>query len=109
MYICPDCRTPLGGFACAQCQITFEEKEGIPILLPRNSRYEAPRLSSAYQTIYTNRTRVWEDQGRTPEFIEYFARLAGQYSSGRILEIGCGEGFLLHALSGAEKFATDLS
>jgi SAM-dependent methyltransferase len=109
MYICPDCRTPLDALICATCHISFAKTGGVPNLLPRDRKYDATRLSAAYQRIYTNRTRVWEDQGRTPEFIAYFAQLARQYSSGRILEIGCGEGFLLAALAGEEKFATDLS
>jgi SAM-dependent methyltransferase len=54
-------------------------------------------------------TKVWENQGRTPEFIRFFSSLLDGFPAARSLEIGCGEGFLLAARRKGEKFAVDLS
>jgi SAM-dependent methyltransferase len=64
-------------------------------------------IGSTYDDIYTRRTQVWEDQGRTPEFISYFSGLVGATDS--LLEIGCGEGILLTSLPGKVKSAVDIS
>ena len=74
------------------------------------SRVRAYRAGSGrYDAIYADRSNVWANQGRTPEFIAYFSALVDRLPHARSLEIGCGEGFLLAARNGGEKFAVDLS
>jgi len=108
MYICPDCKGPLKEFACAHCGVQFASEQGIPDLLSRDPKFASVReISSTYDDIYTRRTQVWEDQGRTPEFIRYFSGLVG--SADALLEIGCGEGILLSALPAGHKTAVDIS
>ncbi len=111
-FVCPDCRQPLVGDHCPACNLTFERRAGIPVLLPgaRAPQLEAAaEIGAVYDDIYEHRTSVWEDQGRTPEFIRYFADLVAGLSTGRLLEIGCGEGILLATLRAEEKVAVDLS
>jgi SAM-dependent methyltransferase len=67
------------------------------------------QISSTYDGIYARRSEVWEDQGRTPQFMRYFSDLAAGCSTSRLLEIGCGEGYLLAQLRAAEKVAVDIS
>jgi ubiquinone/menaquinone biosynthesis C-methylase UbiE len=67
------------------------------------------QIATAYDSIYSNQSNVWSDQGRTPEFLAYFSSLLAKLSGGCLLEIGCGEGFLLSSVKAKEKFATDLS
>lgn len=109
-YVCPDCREPLARFYCARCRVEFPCVDGIPRLLPREPRFQrAAEIAGAYDSIYAGQSSVWENQGRTPDFIRYFSALLDGYPCSRLLEIGCGEGFLLAELRGREKFATDLS
>ena len=109
-FVCPDCRSSLHDLTCDCCQVRYEIVEGIPNLLSRDGRFKSARsIGSVYDYIYSHRRSVWEDQGRTPEFIEYFAALAAARSTGRILEIGCGEGILLARLQAREKLAVDIS
>jgi SAM-dependent methyltransferase len=108
--VCPDCRTVLVGLYCDTCRTQFAESNGIPVLLPRDRRLASiGSVGAVYDNIYDRRGQVWEDQGRTPEFIHYFANLAASCSSRSVLEIGCGEGFLLRALRAEEKAAIDIS
>jgi SAM-dependent methyltransferase len=82
----------------------------VPVLLSQHSEYQAAgQIGSVYNDIYTRHSQVWEDQGRTPEFLAYFADLVASFSTGDILEIGCGEGFLLASLRGTQLAAIDLS
>lgn len=110
MFVCPDCKTPLANFWCQRCQVQFQSTDDIPALFTREERFRAAtQISDAYNDIYANHSNVWNDQGRTPEFIQYFASLLKSLSTGKVLEIGCGEGFLLAALSASEKTAIDIS
>jgi ubiquinone/menaquinone biosynthesis C-methylase UbiE len=110
MYSCPDCKAPLENLKCPSCKEQFDRKEGFPVLLSRDSRFQSgARIGTVYDDIYSNRASVWEDQGRTPEFITFFSALLERISNGRVLEVGCGEGFLLSTIRGKEKFAIDLS
>jgi len=85
-------------------------RAGVREFLSRDPRFaSAAQISSAYDGIYTRRSQVWEDQGRTLQFISYFSELAASCSTGRLLEIGCGEGYLLAQLRAAEKVAVDIS
>jgi SAM-dependent methyltransferase len=109
-YVCPDCKQPLQRLLCSACGIEFPCVDGVPSLMSRDPRFgRTEHIAAAYDSIYAQQTGVWEIQGRTPEFIRYFSSLLGAFRARRLLEIGCGEGFLLAALSGAEKFAVDLS
>lgn len=109
-YVCPDCRTGLEGLYCRRCDWEFPCADGIPRLLPREEKFApAVSIARAYDTIYTEAQNVWENQGRTPEFLGYFSGLLSGLPGGRYLEIGCGEGFLLSSLRNGEKFGVDLS
>jgi ubiquinone/menaquinone biosynthesis C-methylase UbiE len=110
MYTCPDCRTALVQLKCPSCQRQFAERGGFPVFLStQESLKEAPEIVGSYDRIYSVHEDVWEDQGRTPEFIRFFAGRLNAGKPRRTLEVGCGEGFLLAATAADEKFATDLS
>lgn len=110
MFVCPDCKKPLEELFCRQCQARFSMTDGIPVLLSREAKFQdAAQIGDQYDVIYTKHSNVWNDQGRTPEFIEYFAGLLGTLATGKVLEVGCGEGFLLSAVRASEKSAIDIS
>lgn len=69
----------------------------------------AYKIGDVYDDIYRSRLNAWQNQGRTTGFIRYFSELLGQFSAGKMLEIGCGEGFFLAAAHANEKWAIDLS
>jgi len=110
MFVCPDCKERLENLFCNVCQHQFMQVDGIPQLLSKDPRYhKAGEIGSVYDDVYKSHSKVWEDQGRTPEFIAYFAGLAASLSTGDVLEIGCGEGFLLSSLRANQLAAIDLS
>lgn len=109
-YFCPDCKVPLEHLYCRRCCFEFSCVDGIPRLLSRDQKFaRIESITVAYDSIYAVQSQVWENQGRTPEFIRYFSSLLDQFPRTRSLEIGCGEGFLLAAQKGGDKFAVDLS
>jgi SAM-dependent methyltransferase len=110
MYSCPDCKTPLENLKCRSCNVQFDFKDGFPVLFSRGPQFQSSTgMGAVYDDIYAHRESVWEDQGRTPEFIVFFSNLIRNFSDSRILEVGCGEGFLLARIQASEKFAIDLS
>jgi ubiquinone/menaquinone biosynthesis C-methylase UbiE/uncharacterized protein YbaR (Trm112 family) len=111
MYVCPDCKTPLvEQLYCKKCRYQYTSAGNIPILLSNDPRFRAANdIKATYDSIYDSQTNVWENQGRTPEFLRYFSQLLAQFAASQFLEIGCGEGFLLAAVRNGEKFAVDLS
>lgn len=110
MYFCPDCKVALQDLHCPSCNVQFDGANEFPILFSRDPRFQAATsIGTVYDDIYANRAGVWEDQGRTPEFIAFFSDLLGKFPSGRLLEVGCGEGFLLSSIRSSDKFAIDLS
>jgi ubiquinone/menaquinone biosynthesis C-methylase UbiE len=110
MFACPDCRTALVDLRCTACNTTYSDNGGVPVLISRKAPTETiSTVSSAYEEIYTDRTGVWVDQGRTPEFLRYFASLVEANRPQSTLEIGCGEGFLLSTVTAERKAAIDVS
>lgn len=109
-FACPDCKADLDELFCSSCQHQFTTKDGIPILLSRESSLRVGEsIGAVYDQIYSSRSDVWEDQGRTPELHAYLADLIGSYSTGTVLEVGCGEGLLLNVVNAKQKFAVDVS
>lgn len=110
MYVCPDCKRPLERLYCKRCAREYTCVDGIPVLFSHDPKFQsAPAIATAYDSIYHERTNVWENQGKTPAFIDYFSSFLNRFRCNRILEVGCGEGFLLASLNRGEKFAVDLS
>lgn len=109
-YVCPDCKVTLLEMHCTQCNQQFDSVRDFPRLLPMNERYRSVKeIADVYDSIYSEHSDVWENQGRTRDFVQFFAGLLRQHSTGRLLEIGCGEGIVLAEATAAEKFGTDLS
>jgi SAM-dependent methyltransferase len=109
-YVCPDCKLPLDHLHCPGCRVEFPCVGGIPRLLSKDPRYvRTEAIAGTYDSIYAVQSKVWENQGRTPEFIRYFSSLLDQFPASRFLEIGCGEGFVLATRKDGERYAVDLS
>jgi SAM-dependent methyltransferase len=84
--------------------------DGVPHLLSRDPRFgQTPAIVGAYDSFYGDHSHLWENQGRTPEFIRYLSSFLDGFPASRSLEIGCGEGYLLASREKGEKFGVDLS
>jgi SAM-dependent methyltransferase len=67
-------------------------------------------IATFYDDLYESRSNAWEDLvGRSTEFITYVSSLVYSTNPTRYLDIGCGQGFLLSAVSAPEKFGIDIS
>jgi ubiquinone/menaquinone biosynthesis C-methylase UbiE len=107
MYVCPHCKGPLVEFACHRCGVTFPVLEEIPCFLvgsPADSH-----VREIYDEIYAHHEDVWIDQGRSATFQRWFGDLAASFSTGPLLEIGCGEGILLAAFRSRTRVGIDPS
>lgn len=110
MYVCPTCKATLDAWRCTRCQHSYTLSNGFPVLLPKDTPFSgAMEAVEAYEDIYTHHSNVWENQGRTPEFLTYFSGLLREHSKGRLLEVGCGEGLLLSQINAEQKVGTELS
>lgn len=111
MYVCPICKGNLDGVHCVRCAMEIKWDDGIPVFFTSSAisnRYREVGLF--YDNLYQTGKNVWKDQaGRGPEFIHYMASLVGSYGPERFLDVGCGEGFLLGAVSVSEKFGIEIS
>jgi ubiquinone/menaquinone biosynthesis C-methylase UbiE len=109
MYVCPRCKGPLVDYRCTACQVAFAVVAGIPCFLSESEGGSGARLRAIYDDIYRYHMNAWVDQGRSEPFLGYFRELAQSSPGDSVLEIGCGEGMLLAALTGARKFGIDPS
>lgn len=109
MYVCPKCKGPLSDSRCPTCRLEFPVLDGIPCFLSDPEGASGRRLREIYDEIYRHSDDVWIGQGRSPEFLQYFCNLARASATANVLEIGCGEGMLLAALPGANKYGIDPS
>lgn len=96
-------------YFCRQCAITYPVHHGIPCFITGSPAPDKPDVRQVYDNIYHNHQDAWVDQGRSAKFVAYFCELARSYSQDRVLEIGCGEGALLAAITASQKFGIDPS
>lgn len=108
-YACPHCKSPLENYFCRQCAIAYPVNDGIPCFIADSPAPDRPDVRQVYDDIYRNHEDAWVDQGRAADFLAYFCGLARSCSQDRVLEIGCGEGALLAAMSATQKFGIDPS
>ncbi len=108
-YACPHCKLPLENYFCRQCAIAYPVNDGIPCFIPDSPAPDKPDVRHVYDDIYHNHQDAWVDQGRSADFLAYFSGLARSCSQDRVLEIGCGEGALLAAMTATQKFGIDPS
>jgi ubiquinone/menaquinone biosynthesis C-methylase UbiE len=109
MYVCPKCKGSLHEYRCPNCQIQFPVVEGIPCFMTASAGSSDRKLREIYDEIYLRVENLWVDQGRTENFLSYFRDLIPCSPADRVLEIGCGEGSLLEALTGSVKVGIDPS
>jgi len=109
MYACPQCKQSLDNYFCRHCSVQYPVHDGIPCFIPDSSPTDTPDVRKVYDEIYRHHQDAWVDQGRSEEFISYFCGLARSSIPNRTLEIGCGEGALLEAITATEKFGIDPS
>jgi SAM-dependent methyltransferase len=109
MYACPKCKIQLTEFTCRQCGVTYPSLHEIPCFLVAQPGDSGEELRRTYDDIYSHHQDVWIDQGRSEQFQAYFAGLVRSLSTDRVLELGCGEGTLLGALTAAHKYGIDPS
>jgi SAM-dependent methyltransferase len=85
--------------------------EGAPSFLSSSGIADRYRdIAKFYDDLYESRSNAWEDLvGRGTEFITYVSSLVHSTNPARYLDIGCGQGFLLSAVSAPEKFGIDIS
>jgi ubiquinone/menaquinone biosynthesis C-methylase UbiE len=109
MYACPKCKIPLTQLTCKQCGVTYPILHEIPCFLVAQPGDSGEELRNIYDEIYSHHEDVWIDQGRSEQFQSYFGKLARSFSTNRVLELGCGEGTLLAALTASQKYGIDPS
>lgn len=109
IYACPECKQSLDNYFCRHCSVRYPVHDGIPCFVPDSPTTDGPDVRQVYDEIYRNHHDAWVDQGRSEEFISYFCELARSRTQDRTLEIGCGEGALLAAMTATQKFGIDPS
>jgi len=109
MYVCPRCKAPLVEFACESCGASYPVVQGIPCFITGPSSGSSHNISEIYDEIYAHHQDVWIDQGRSERFQKWFSNLAASFSTGPLLEIGCGEGLLLATFRSPTRVGIDPS
>lgn len=109
MYVCPHCKGPLQEMSCQSCGHGYSVVDGIPCFLMGSPGESRGRIREIYDEIYEHHEDVWIDQGRSESFQKWFTELTASYSTGSLLEIGCGEGFLLAGYRSQTRFGIDPS
>jgi SAM-dependent methyltransferase len=67
-------------------------------------------IATFYDTLYESKPDAWKDlAGRGVVFLNYIGTLISTFNPARYLDIGCGQGFLLNAVSASETFGIDIS
>lgn len=111
VFACPECHILLEAQTCSQCGQTYAVHDGICVLYGSSELARGYReIGRYYDEIYAKDATVWETvASRGPTFHMFIASLVSRFSPKRCLDIGCGQGFQLEALSCSEKYGLELS
>jgi len=111
MYVCPTCKRVLKGMHCVQCPFQTDRNGSFPVFFtssPLGSHYRT--IGLFYDALYQARENAWKElDGRGSEFISYMASLVESFGPTRYLDVGCGQGYLLGAISAPERFGIEIS
>ena len=110
VYVCPTCKGNLVDGTCRGCGFTFDPSDEIPWFFSGSelaNRYR--EIARFYDSVYESEEDVVWAPGRGPEFIAYVESLVRRTNPMRYLDIGCGQGRLLGAISALEKHGIDIS
>lgn len=110
-YVCPSCKSALNSGACANCGFRVKRAGNIPVFFTASlvsKRYE--EIGAFYDDLYENTDDVWSRvASRGRDFDQFVGSLIIAGKPWRLLDVGCGEGNLLTAVSATEKFGIDIS
>lgn len=110
-YVCPSCKGPLSGSECLGCGARYEVGEDVSNFFtssPVAERYR--RIACFYDDLYQEKEDAWKSlAGRGEEFRRFMASLVGASRPKRYLDLGCGAGYLLAAVSAEEKQGVEIS
>ena len=112
MYVCPECHDALQEDSCIGCSFRVDWREGVPHFLPQSEVSAQYReIVDFYDRLYAGQAgNTWEEIAkRGSDFDAFVAELVGREPVARYLDIGCGEGRLLAAVTAEEKHGVDLS
>ncbi len=111
MYACPECKAELKANFCFGCGFEVRLVEGVPAFFTGSAvsnRYE--EIGRFYDNLYDTMEDAWTKvAARGPEFVKFVASLVMQNQPRRYLDVGCGEGYLLSAVTATEKYGLDIS
>ena len=111
MFACPNCHSPLSARACAACGFEAAVEGSVHSFYSESPIARKYReIGRFYDELYDNCLDSWNQlAGRGPEFNAWIASLVARYRPRRILEIGCGEGFLLRELVAPQRAGIEIS
>ncbi len=111
MYVCPNCKSDLSAYHCNSCGFEAQSVDGLPSFFTGtaiSNRYK--QIGEFYDNLYGTTEDVWDKvAGRGPEFLKFVSSIVIQKHRARYLDIGCGEGYLLAAVTAPEKHGLDIS
>ena len=110
VYVCPTCNRNLADGTCGDCGFTVDLSDEIPSFFSGSelaNRYR--EIARFYDSEYQSDEHVVWAPMRGPEFIAYVESLVRHTNPTRYLDIGCGQGRLLGAISALEKHGIDIS
>jgi ubiquinone/menaquinone biosynthesis C-methylase UbiE len=111
MYACPKCKSKLESNKCSQCDFTVRWNDSIPGFFtdsPLSKRYE--EIGAFSDKLYRDMDNAWCRLAKRGNAFNFFvSSLIMAQRPLRYLDIGCGEGFLLAAITAPEKYGMDIS
>lgn len=111
MYICPLCKSNLQTEKCTKCTFKIRLNGDLPVFFTNSTISERYKeIGAFYDDLYGKMDNTWNQiASRGPEFVGFIASLVAETRPTRYLDIGCGEGYQLAAITAPEKHGLDIS